>query len=97
VDELMPHEVLPDLERTLATRVAAQPEGSYTVQLLQNPEFAGSKVEEEAEEVVRAVREETDDRVDNEAADLLYHLLVLIRTRGRTLRDVASILNGRRG
>jgi phosphoribosyl-ATP pyrophosphohydrolase/phosphoribosyl-AMP cyclohydrolase len=97
VDELMPHEVLPDLERTLATRAAAQPEGSYTVQLLQNPEFAGSKVEEEAEEVVRAVREETDDRVDNEAADLLYHLLVLIRTRGRTLRDVASILNGRRG
>src|ERR1700712_63717 len=53
-----PHEVLPALERTLAQRAAERPEGSYVVQLLEDPKLAGEKVEEEAEEVVRAVREE---------------------------------------
>lgn len=97
VDVTAAHEVLPGLERTLAARQADRPAGSYTVELLDDPALAGSKVEEEAEEVVRAAREETDDRVDNEAADLLYHLLVLIRSRGRTLQDVVQILNDRRG
>ena len=45
------------------------------MQLLDDPPLIGEKVEEEAEEVARAAREETDDRVDNEAADVLYHLL----------------------
>ena len=48
-------------------------------------------------EVTRAVREETDERVDNEAADLLYHLAVLLCGRGRSLGDAGVILNGRRG
>ena len=43
----------------------------------------GEKVMEEAEEVARAAREESDERVDEEAADVLYHLLVLLRSRGR--------------
>jgi len=93
---LAPHEVLPELERTLAARAAERPEGSYTVELLENPALIGEKVEEEAEEVARAAREETDDRVDNEAADVLYHLLVLLRSRGRSLADAARILDGRR-
>jgi hypothetical protein len=38
---------------------------------------------EEAEEVARAAREESDERVDEEAADVLYHLLVLLHSRGR--------------
>ena len=58
--------------------------------------LAGEKVREEAEEVTRAVREETDDRVDNEAADVLYHLAVLLRGRGRSLADAGTVLNGRR-
>ena len=91
------HESLPDLERTLAGRAAERPEGSYTVTLLDDPSLAGEKVLEEAEEVVRAVREESDDRVDNEAADLLYHLLVLIRGRDRGLEDVEAILRERHG
>src|SRR4051795_13515963 len=69
-----PHEVLPGLERTLAARQAERPEGSYTVALLDDPALAGAKVEEEAEEVVRAAREESDERLDSEAADVLYHL-----------------------
>ncbi len=90
------HEALPILERTLAERAAARPEGSYTVTLLEDPVLAGEKVREEAEEVTRAVREETDERVDNEAADVLYHLAVLLRGRDRSLVDAQGVLNARR-
>jgi phosphoribosyl-ATP pyrophosphohydrolase/phosphoribosyl-AMP cyclohydrolase len=93
--EPAPHELLPQLERTLVARQAERPEGSYTVELLDNPAHIGEKVEEEAEEVARAAREETDDRVDNEAADVLYHLLVLLRSRGRSLSDVTEVLRER--
>ena len=58
--------------------------------------FIGEKVMEEAEEVSRAAREETDDRVDEEAADVLYHLTVLLRSRGRDLADAEEVLLGRR-
>src|SRR3954447_22926200 len=92
-----PHEVLPGLERTLAARQAERPEGSYTVALLDDPAKIGEKVEEEAEEVARAAREESDERVDNEAADVLYHLLVLLRSRDRTLADAAAVLRERAG
>jgi phosphoribosyl-ATP pyrophosphohydrolase/phosphoribosyl-AMP cyclohydrolase len=92
-----PHEALPVLERTLKQRQAERPEGSYTVQLLDDPKLIGEKVEEEAEEVARAAREETDDRVDEEAADVLYHLSVLLRSRGRDLAHVQEVLDGRRG
>ena len=91
-----PHETLPALERTLADRARDRPEGSYTVQLLDDPPLIGAKVQEEAEEVARAAREETDDRVDNEAADVLYHLTVLLHGRGRSLRDAEEVLLDRR-
>ncbi len=91
-----PHEALPALERTLAARAAERPEGSYTVQLLADPALAAAKVREEAEEVTRAAREETDERVDEEAADVLYHLAVLLCGRSRSLSDAEVVLNGRR-
>jgi phosphoribosyl-AMP cyclohydrolase / phosphoribosyl-ATP pyrophosphohydrolase len=94
--EPAPHEALPTLERTLADRAAQRPEGSYTVELLDDPPRIGEKVREEAEEVSRAAREETDDRVDEEAADVLYHLTVLLHSRGRALGDAEEVLNGRR-
>lgn len=90
------YEVLPALERTIAARALARPAGSYTVTLLDDRELAGEKVREEAEEVARAVREESDERVDEEAADVLYHLLVLIHGRGRELADAERVLDGRR-
>ncbi|HEY4094125.1 MAG TPA: bifunctional phosphoribosyl-AMP cyclohydrolase/phosphoribosyl-ATP diphosphatase HisIE [Baekduia sp.] len=92
-----PHEVLPALERTLRARQAERPEGSYTVALLDDPGHIGEKVQEEAEEVARAAREETDERVDSEAADVLYHLLVLLRSRDRSLADATEVLRDRRG
>jgi phosphoribosyl-AMP cyclohydrolase / phosphoribosyl-ATP pyrophosphohydrolase len=90
-----PSEVLPALERTIRERAEQRPAGSYTVELLDDQRLAGAKVEEEAEEVARAAREESDDRVDEEAADLIYHLLVLIRGRGRSLTDVGRVLDER--
>jgi phosphoribosyl-ATP pyrophosphohydrolase/phosphoribosyl-AMP cyclohydrolase len=91
-----PHEALPGLERTLRARQAESPAGSYTAALLADPPLIGEKVEEEAEEVVRAAREESDERVAEEAADVLYHLLVLLRSRGLDLADAEEVLRARR-
>jgi phosphoribosyl-AMP cyclohydrolase / phosphoribosyl-ATP pyrophosphohydrolase len=91
-----PCETLPALERTLAARARERPSGSYTVELLDDPARIGEKVMEEAEEVTRAAREESDERLDEEAADVLYHLLVLLHSRGRSLADAERVLDGRR-
>jgi len=96
VEPQLPYEALPGLERTLTDRKANPVEGSYTNQLLADPPFIGEKVEEEAEEVARAAREETDERVANEAADVLYHLTVLLHSRGLTLKDAEEVLLDRR-
>ena len=94
--ELIPYEVLPGLERTLRARQAERPEGSYTVELLDAPDLIGAKVQEEAEEVSRAAREESDERVAEEAADVLYHLEVLMLSRGLSLADALGVLDARR-
>jgi phosphoribosyl-AMP cyclohydrolase / phosphoribosyl-ATP pyrophosphohydrolase len=91
-----PHESLPTLERTISERAATRPENSYTTRLLGDPQYAGAKVQEEAEEVVRAAREESDERVAEEAADVIYHLAVLLRGRGLSLADAEQVLDGRR-
>ena len=92
-----PFQALPVLERTIADRALRQPDGSYTALLLADPARMGAKVEEEAEEVVRAAREESDQRVAEEAADLIYHLAVLMRGRDMSLADAERVLDGRRG
>lgn len=94
--EPVPAEALPELARTIESRLAERPDGSYVVRLLDDPGFAGEKVMEEAEEVSRAVREESDERVAEEAADLLFHLTALVRSRGITPDRVGEVLNGRR-
>jgi phosphoribosyl-AMP cyclohydrolase / phosphoribosyl-ATP pyrophosphohydrolase len=92
-----PHEALPGLERTIADRAAAgDTASSYTAALLAEPPRAQEKVTEEAEELVRAAREESDERVAEEAADVLYHLAVLLRSRGLGLADAEKVLLGRR-
>ena len=96
LDPGAPCETLSELERTLRERARERPAGSYTVELLDDPRLIGEKVMEEAEEVARAAREESDLRVDEEAADLVYHLLVLLRSRGRSLADAERVLDERR-
>ncbi|MDQ2622459.1 MAG: bifunctional phosphoribosyl-AMP cyclohydrolase/phosphoribosyl-ATP diphosphatase HisIE [Actinomycetota bacterium] len=94
--EPVPAEGLAELARTVDSRSDERPSGSYVVKLLDDPRFAGEKVMEEAEEVSRAVREETDERVLEEAADVLFHLTALIRSRGITIDQVLEVMNGRR-
>ncbi|MEJ7894272.1 MAG: bifunctional phosphoribosyl-AMP cyclohydrolase/phosphoribosyl-ATP diphosphatase HisIE [Solirubrobacteraceae bacterium] len=88
-----PHEALPGLERTIAERRGT---GSYTDTLLADFELTGAKVREEAEEVARAARDESDERLAEEAADVLYHLEVLLAARGLALADAQEVLLGRR-
>ncbi len=92
-----PYETLPGLERTIIARAAQRPEGSYTTTLLDDVSLAGAKVQEEAEEVARAAREESDERLAEEAADVLYHLLALLHGRGLSLADAGRVLDARRG
>jgi phosphoribosyl-ATP pyrophosphohydrolase/phosphoribosyl-AMP cyclohydrolase len=91
-----PHEAMPVLERTIAERKAAPPEGSYTAELLADPARLAEKVREEGGEVADAARGEEDQRVAAEAADVLYHLAVLLASRGLSLKDAYEELNGRR-
>jgi len=91
-----PHEALPMLERTIAERADTRPHNSYTATLLAHEQLAGAKVQEEAEEVARAAREESDERVAEEAADVIYHLAVLLRKRGLSLEDAERVLDDRR-
>ena len=91
-----PHEVLPALERIIASRGAERPDGSYTAKLLADRGLNGDKVREEAGEVVRAASEESDQRLAEEAADVLYHLAVLLHGRELSLVDAERVLDGRR-
>lgn len=90
------HEALATLERTLRDRGAQRPEGSYTVELLDDPKRIGEKLTEEADEVARAAAGEGDERVAEEAADLLYHLEVLLVSRGIPQERAMQVLNERR-
>jgi phosphoribosyl-ATP pyrophosphohydrolase/phosphoribosyl-AMP cyclohydrolase len=95
-DAVAPHEALPALGRTLAQRRDELPEGSYSAELFRaGAERIGAKVEEEAEETARAGREESDLRVREESADLLYHLGALLYARGLTYADALEELTGR--
>jgi phosphoribosyl-ATP pyrophosphohydrolase/phosphoribosyl-AMP cyclohydrolase len=84
------------LERTLVDRRERRPDGSYSVELLDDPPRIGDKVREEADEVATAAAGESDERVTEEAADVLYHLQVLLCSRGISLAAALEALNGRR-
>jgi len=92
----VPAEALAVLERTIAARRGASRDESYTATLLADRELVGAKVREEAEEVARAASEESDERLAEEAADVLYHLAVLMAERGLDMADAYRVLNERR-
>lgn len=83
----------PALWRTISERALERPEGSYTTELLNaGVGAAARKVGEEAVEVTVAALDETDDRLVEEAADLVYHLYVLLAARGIDLAQVEDEL-----
>ena len=91
-----PAEALATLERTIEERREADPAESYTARLLADASAIGDKVREEADEAARAAAEESDDRLAEEAADVLYHLTVLLASRGLSLEQAQAVLNRRR-
>jgi phosphoribosyl-ATP pyrophosphohydrolase/phosphoribosyl-AMP cyclohydrolase len=84
------------LERTIADRSEAARSESYTASLLAEPGRIREKVLEEAEEVTRAADTESQDRVREEAADLVYHLAVLLASEAVSVSEVFEELNARR-
>jgi phosphoribosyl-ATP pyrophosphohydrolase/phosphoribosyl-AMP cyclohydrolase len=87
---------LSSLEGVIERRIAERPEGSYTARLFsQGPRRIAQKVGEEGLEVALAAVAETDDKVLAESADLLYHLLVLLKSRGLPLQRVVAELESR--
>jgi phosphoribosyl-ATP pyrophosphohydrolase/phosphoribosyl-AMP cyclohydrolase len=82
-----PATFLGQLEAVIEQRISERPEGSYTARLFaQGPKRIAQKVGEEGLEVALAAAAETDDKVVSESADLLFHLLVLLRSRGASQR-----------
>ncbi|MCS7172873.1 MAG: bifunctional phosphoribosyl-AMP cyclohydrolase/phosphoribosyl-ATP diphosphatase HisIE [Armatimonadetes bacterium] len=92
-----PAGILSDLAALIAHRAAHPVEGSYTSDLLRDhPARLREKIYEEAAEVARAAREEGRERLAEEAADLLYHLLVLLQRSGTAWEEVLDRLIQRR-
>lgn len=92
----MSNDVLSRLAATITARRTEAADKSYTRQLLDaGPERCAKKLGEEAVETVIAGVSQSDDALRAEAADLLYHLLVLLEARGVRLEDVLAVLDNR--
>ncbi|MCK0149099.1 phosphoribosyl-ATP diphosphatase [Marivita sp. S6314] len=87
---------LEELETIIATRAAASPDDSWTAKLLaKGPEKCAEKFGEEAvEAIIEAVRNDRD-KLTSEAADVLFHLLVMLKSRNVALADVMAELDRR--
>lgn len=89
---------LADLEKVIATRDEVRPKGSYTTRLLEaGVKRIAQKVGEEGVETALAAAAGSDEEVLNESADLLYHLLVLLRSRQLELGSLVEVLKVRHG
>ena len=87
---------LSDLEARIAERAAAAPDESWTAKLLAaGPERCAKKFGEEAVEAVIAAVKGDRDELIAESADVLYHLLVVLKARDVALQDVLSQLESR--
>jgi len=90
---MMPRFTIHDLAATIEARAASGGEGSYTRKLLdKGPEHCAKKFGEEAVEAVIAAVENDRDHLIAEGADVLFHLLVLLKSRGVKLEEVEAAL-----
>jgi len=92
-----PGETLAALERVLQSRKETAPEGSYSAKLLADETLRHKKISEEAGELVIASLRGNRQEIAHEAADLLYHALVLLRAHDMGLKEVAEVLRTREG
>ncbi|WP_417269511.1 phosphoribosyl-ATP diphosphatase [Celeribacter sp.] len=91
-------DILKDLEATIVARKEADPESSWTAKLLsKGPEKCAEKFGEEAIEAIIAAAKNDRDNLTYEAADVLYHLLVMLAARDVALDDVLNELARRQG
>ena len=89
--------IMGELERVIAARASASPDGSYTARLLaKGPDHVLKKIGEEATEVVLAAKSESDERLAEEAGDLLYHLMVAMAQRRVPFARALEVLRARR-
>ncbi|TDT77159.1 phosphoribosyl-ATP pyrophosphatase [Litoreibacter halocynthiae] len=87
---------LEELEAIIASRKDADPNSSWTAKLLEKgPEKCAEKFGEEAIEAIIAAAKNDRDNLTSEAADVLYHLLVMLAARGVAIADVMAILEAR--
>ena len=92
-----PGETLAALEAVLRARREKAPEGSYTARLLADEALRHKKVGEEASELIVASLRGEPQQIASEAADLVYHALVLLAAHGLGLEEVAAALRSREG
>ena len=85
-----------ELEKVIEQRIEAKTEGSYTSRLFNSGvNKVAQKVGEEAVELVIEAKDNNIDLFKNEAADLLYHFLILLKTKALKLEDIEGVLKGR--
>ncbi|MGI6136097.1 MAG: phosphoribosyl-ATP diphosphatase, partial [Petrimonas mucosa] len=85
-----------ELESVIEQRIGSNAEGSYTSRLFNSGvNKVAQKVGEEAVELVIEAKDNNIDLFKNEAADLLYHFLILLKTKSLKLEDIEAVLQGR--
>ena len=92
-------EILDELFAIIESRKAELPEGSYTASLFTHEKGENAVLEklgEETTELVLAAKDDDTDELAHEAADIVYHLLVLLSIKGMTLEDLREELGERR-
>ena len=89
---------LEELEEIIASRAAADPSESWTAKLLaKGPEKVAEKFGEEAIEAIIEATKGNRENLTQEAADVLFHLLVMLRSQNVALSDVLEVLDARQG
>lgn len=92
------HDFLTELEAVIARRKSNPGAGSYTSSLFaKGINKIAQKVGEEAVELVIEAKDNNEELFKNEAADLLFHYLVLLQAKGFSLRDIVAVLKSRHG
>lgn len=85
-----------DLQETISKKIDTKESGSYTYSLFERGmNKVAQKVGEEAVELVIEAKDSNDDLFVNEAADLLYHYLILLKAKGFQLEDIEAVLKRR--